>query len=115
MRYRYFHSTAYSAHKAGADNMAADMAKELRPHGLTAWTQRTPRVQALAAKVAAAVGEDMIQAERLTQIGQFVGTLLFVSPKQHKGAPIDGRTPNKEARRCFFNNLGRKTQRNLGY
>jgi hypothetical protein len=52
--------------------------------------------------VAAAVGEDMTQAERLTQIGQFVGILLFSSPKQHKGAPIDERTPNKETGRSFF-------------
>lgn len=32
----YFHGPAYGAQKAGADKMAADMAKELRPHGVAA-------------------------------------------------------------------------------
>jgi NAD(P)-dependent dehydrogenase (short-subunit alcohol dehydrogenase family) len=32
----YHHGPAYGAQKAGADKMAADMAKELRPHGVAA-------------------------------------------------------------------------------
>ena len=32
----YFHGPAYGAQKAGADKMAADMAKDLRPHGVAA-------------------------------------------------------------------------------
>src|SRR5712675_341356 len=32
----YFHGPAYGAQKAGADKMAADMAKELRPHNVGA-------------------------------------------------------------------------------
>ena len=32
----YHHSAAYGAQKAGADKMAADMAKELRPYGVAA-------------------------------------------------------------------------------
>ncbi|MGP4021020.1 SDR family NAD(P)-dependent oxidoreductase [Saccharopolyspora sp. 5N708] len=32
----YFHSPAYGAQKAGADKLAADMAKELRPHNVAA-------------------------------------------------------------------------------
>ncbi|MCI2416212.1 SDR family NAD(P)-dependent oxidoreductase [Saccharopolyspora sp. K220] len=32
----YFHGPAYGAQKAGADKMAADMAKELRPHNVAA-------------------------------------------------------------------------------
>jgi NAD(P)-dependent dehydrogenase (short-subunit alcohol dehydrogenase family) len=32
----YFHGAAYGAQKAGSDKMAADMAKELRPYGVSA-------------------------------------------------------------------------------
>jgi NAD(P)-dependent dehydrogenase (short-subunit alcohol dehydrogenase family) len=32
----YYHGPAYGAQKAGSDKMAADMAKELRPHGVAA-------------------------------------------------------------------------------
>ncbi|GHJ34774.1 SDR family NAD(P)-dependent oxidoreductase [Streptomyces sp. TS71-3] len=32
----YYHGAAYGAQKAGADKMAADMARELRPHGIAA-------------------------------------------------------------------------------
>jgi NAD(P)-dependent dehydrogenase (short-subunit alcohol dehydrogenase family) len=32
----YYHGPAYGAQKAGADKMAADMAKELRPHNVAA-------------------------------------------------------------------------------
>jgi NAD(P)-dependent dehydrogenase (short-subunit alcohol dehydrogenase family) len=32
----YYHGPVYGAQKAGADKMAADMAKELRPHNIAA-------------------------------------------------------------------------------
>jgi NAD(P)-dependent dehydrogenase (short-subunit alcohol dehydrogenase family) len=32
----YYHGAAYGAQKAGSDEMAADMAKELRPHNVAA-------------------------------------------------------------------------------
>jgi NAD(P)-dependent dehydrogenase (short-subunit alcohol dehydrogenase family) len=32
----YYHGPAYGAQKAGADKMMADMARELRPHGVAA-------------------------------------------------------------------------------
>jgi NAD(P)-dependent dehydrogenase (short-subunit alcohol dehydrogenase family) len=37
----YSHGPAYEAQKAGADNMAADLAEELRPYNEEGWRSNT--------------------------------------------------------------------------
>ena len=108
----YFHGPAYGAQKAGADKMAADMAKELRPRNVAAvsiwmggldteraraylatlpenqrWTQKRESPQ-FTGRVLAALyaSERMMELSGRTLIGAELGALLGVTD-------IDGSQP----------------------
>jgi len=72
----YYQGPAYGAQKAGADKMAADMAKEFRPHGVAAvsiWmgSLDTERAQAFIASLP----EDRRPTQR-RESPQFTGRLI---------------------------------------
>jgi NAD(P)-dependent dehydrogenase (short-subunit alcohol dehydrogenase family) len=87
----YHHGPAYGAQKAGADKMAADMAKELRPHNVAAVSMWMGGVDTERARAYLATLPEESRPKAKLESPQFTGRVIAALYKSDQRMRLSGR------------------------
>jgi NAD(P)-dependent dehydrogenase (short-subunit alcohol dehydrogenase family) len=87
----YYHGPAYGAQKAGADKMAADFAKELRPHNIAAVSIWMGGLDTERARAYLASMPDELRPKRKRESPQFTGKVIAALYESNLRMELSGR------------------------
>ena len=87
----YYHGPAYGAQKAGADKMAADFAKELRPHNIAAVSIWMGGLDTERARAYLAGMPDALRPKRKRESPQFTGKVIAALYESNLRMELSGR------------------------
>src|ERR1700704_1596680 len=87
----YYHGPAYGAQKAGADKMAADFAKELRPHNIAAVSIWMGGLDTERARAYLASMPDELRPKTKRESPQFTGKVIAALYESNRRMELRGR------------------------